>query len=223
MLSDFITDLKQSKYYNNILDKHDVIMLYVSGSRIIDVTDERSDYDLIAVVNESEVVESEEFLIYNGVKVHWYYIPLSEFIAQKGNHSLRCYGAVLFANIRDEVVVYINPAHEALSNFLITTKNIIACNGMKNFCDRQARLIQSVVEAGEVLPEHYTKILGHLCVTSMAATGERISDETRNFLREIKRIRWQPVSDEAKKWCVERLKLLKHLSESGLNVAHSVL
>lgn len=224
MLSDFITELKQSKYYQNIIDNHKVIMMYVSGSRIIDVTDERSDYDIVAVVDDSDVNDAEEFLTYDGVKAHWYYIPLSEFIAGNGKNALRSYGAVLFANIREEVVICVNPEYEAVYKLLTLNKNYIAANGFKNMCRRYGRLIDSVAETGEILPQHYTKILSHLCVASLAITGERLSDETRNLLRQLKRIRWQPVSDEAKEWCVERVKLIKRITDFGnLCSAYSVL
>ena len=223
MLSKFIEELRQSKYYANIMGNHNVILLYVSGSRIIDITDERSDYDLVAVVDESVSVKTEEFLTYNGRKVHWYYIPLTEFIAGKGRDSLRGYGAVLFANVKDETVIYVAPSYESVCKMLIDNKEAIATNGCINVCMRYSCLIRSVVEAGEILPQHHTKILGHLCVTSLAVTGEKLTDETRDYVRQLKRIRWQPVSDEAKRWCVERLTMLKYAADTGnVNMAHSI-
>lgn len=215
MLSNFIEDLKQSKFYNSIIDKHKVILMFISGSRIIGVTDERSDYDIIVVVDDNQEVSTQEYLIYNGVKVHWYYIPLAQFITANSRESLRCYGKVLFANIRDDVIIYSNPDYEDVTKLLLDNKNAIAANGANKTYRTYSNLIRSILEAGAILPQHHTKFLSHLCVVSLAITGEKLTDETRSLLRQLKRIRWQPVSDEAKAWCVVRLTLLNRIMKMG--------
>ena len=121
----------------------------------------------------------------------------------------------MFANITDDVIVYSNTEYEAVCKLLISNKNSIAANGVNRVCEHYSQLINSVVEAGKVLPQHYSKILAHLCVTSLAVTGEQLCDETRDFIRQLKRIRWQPVSDEAKSWCVTRLTMLKLFADVG--------
>lgn len=208
MLSNFIEELKNSKYISNILSQHKVILLYVSGSRIIDATDERSDYDLVAVVDESCQSETEEFLIYNGVKVHWYYIPISNFIAARDS-GLRSYGAVLFANISEDKIIYANPEYEAVWKLLMTNKNIIAMNGVYEIGKKYSRLINSIAKNGVILESNYTKILSHLCVTSLFATGTPLTSDAKDRICQIKRIRWQPVNEEAKLWCVERIVALR--------------
>lgn len=224
MVSRFIEELKQSKFYSNMLDNHEVVMMFVSGSRMLDVTDERSDYDVIAIVNAVNEDESDEYLTYEGLRVHWYYIPLANFIAAQGRHVLQSIGAVQFANIRDEVIVFSNPQYDAVCSLLLSNKDEIAANGVEVFCKRYGNLIDSVVGAGEIAPKDYTKMLYHLCVASLTVVGERLTEKTRSMLRQLKRIRWQTVNDEALKWCVERLTLLKILKDGGnLHFARSIL
>lgn len=204
MLSNFIEEFKNSKYYADILAKHNVILMFVSGSRIIDVTDERSDYDLVAIVDEPCQQHVDEYLIYNGVKVHWYFRTLTDFVAARGG-GLQSYGAVLFSFIRDGVIIYANPYYEASWKLLIADKDTIATNGLLEVSNSYWDLIDSVLKEGAITPTLYTKILSHLCVCSFVAQGEPLTEHAKGMLKQLKRIRWQPVSDEAKNWCVERI------------------
>lgn len=84
MLSEFISDFRNTQYFKQILEDNKVILLYVAGSRILDITDERSDYDLVAVVDSAQNSESNCILTYDGKRVHWYLRPVSEFICGYG-------------------------------------------------------------------------------------------------------------------------------------------
>ena len=78
MLNEFINDLKSSPYYNRLFAGHDVILISMYGSRPLDIVDNKSDYDLVVITSDfEEPVSPEEFLTYSGIKVHWYYKPLS--------------------------------------------------------------------------------------------------------------------------------------------------
>ena len=50
-MSILMNEFKESEYYKRIFKNHKVVILYVSGSRLYGITDERSDYDLIAIVD----------------------------------------------------------------------------------------------------------------------------------------------------------------------------
>ena len=204
MLSNFIEELKISKYLSNILSQHKVILLYVSGSRIIDTTDDRSDYDLVAVVDETCQSEKEDYLTYKGIKVHWYYNPISNFIAAQGT-GLRSCGAVLFANISEDKIIYANPNYEAVWRLLLSNKNYIAMNGVYEVGKKYSQLISSIAEDGVISVNNYTKILSHLCVASLFVTGMPLDSYAKSMICQIKRIRWQSVSEEAKTWCVEKI------------------
>ena len=213
-MSKFIEELKNSKYLSNILNERKVILLYVSGSRIIDATDDRSDFDLIAVVDENCKTEKEEYLTYNGRKVHWYYNPLSNFISARGS-GLRSVGAVLFANISEDKIIYANPEYEAVWKLLLANKDYIAMNGVYEIGKTYSKLINSIAEYGSVSANNYTKILSHLCVTSLFATGKPLDSNAKDMICQIKRIRWQPVSENAKMWCVERIIELQRWLQSN--------
>ena len=208
MLNEFFCELKQSKYFENITGNHRVVLLYVAGSRLIDVSDEHSDYDLVAIVDEKVESEADEYLTYGDAKVHWYYIPLTSFICADGIRNLLSYGSVIFSQLTDEHIIYKNPRYHAVCQLLIDNKLVIAQNGVRQFYKRHKKLVQSIVQANAVLEENYTKILSHLCVTSYVALGEQLDQQAKDNLRQLKRIRWQPVDDSVKQWCVRRLSLL---------------
>lgn len=210
MLTNFIEELKKSKFYKNIVNQQNIILLYVSGSRLIDVADDKSDYDLVAIVDENIEQESDEYLTYNGKKVHWYYVPLNNFLIAEGKHLIQSYGAVLFRYITEEYVIFVNPKYDSVCKLLIENKDLIAKMGVKKVCKNYEDLISVIAYSQSIDPMYHSKILSHLCVASLVLTGESITPQIRAMLLQLKRIRWQPVSDEAKAWCIERVAILRH-------------
>lgn len=204
MLNEFISDFRNTKYYQQILDNNKVILMYVSGSRVLGITDERSDYDIVVVVDDTIDSSSKSMLTYEGVRVHWYFRPLAEFICGYGC-GLSSFGAVLFGMLTNEKVIYANPDYDAVCNLIMSNRKFIAWNGLHYVVDRYSDLVDSVTEDGVILPKNYTKILCHLCVSSCYALKHQLTEEEKGYLLQIKRIRWQPVSDEAKAWCVDRI------------------
>ena len=50
-MNTLMNEFKESEYYQRIFKNHKIVLLYISGSRLYGITDERSDYDLIAIVD----------------------------------------------------------------------------------------------------------------------------------------------------------------------------
>lgn len=96
MTEQFINDLVTSPYYERILNGHDVVMIFLTGSRLIDITDGRSDFDLMVLTNDNEREEYvSEFLTYYTKKVHWHYVPVTKLIANEDGNLLTCNGEVI--------------------------------------------------------------------------------------------------------------------------------
>jgi predicted nucleotidyltransferase len=75
MISSFIKEFKQTKYYNQIFAENDsknILGIYLVGSTCMGLDDQDSDYDItVLTLNGDYVGALEEFhLCYKGKKVH---------------------------------------------------------------------------------------------------------------------------------------------------------
>lgn len=203
----FMRDLKASPYYERIFRGRDVIMLHISGSRLIGVTDERSDYDLVALTNGGERINhANEFLTYKGIKVHWSYVPAAEFASNAEGTLMSCFGEVQFSQLNEDAILYENPKYWRALCYLKDNKNAVSLFGIYGLAKFHKKLINSVLEAGEITEKHYCKFLYHLCYASYLALNE---EPDKTLLAKIKRIRWQFAEDRYKAAAVERIRLLR--------------
>lgn len=208
----FVVELQNSVFYYKLFDNQDVVMIYVAGSRLCDATDDRSDYDLIVLVNGEDQDNPSEFLMYKGRKVHWYWRNVETLINAKNAYPMWCYGSVLFGYICNDCIIYKNEKYADQINFLLSHKHGIALKGAEEFYKTQERLIEEICSKLRIDEKNYTKFLGHLCVTSYYVLNEPIDKE---LVLKAKRIRWQPVTEEDKQKIIQRLLLLKSWIENN--------
>ena len=210
-MSILMNEFKESEYYQRIFKNHKVVILYVSGSRLCGITDERSDYDLIAIVDE-DITETypNEFIMYeDSIKIHWYYRSLKTFKDLSVNGTnLNIVGGIQFRNLNSDTILYQNKEYESKINELLSEKNVISNNSWKALYNRLKELVDSIISDNAISEKNYTKMIYHLCLASYYLNGD---EPDISFLKKIKRIRWQPVSDEYKILAVERIKILKSL------------
>lgn len=206
MNSDFATEFQNSALYHKLFDDQDVVMIYIAGSRICNVVDKRSDYDLIVLTNNEDQDNPSEFLMYKDKKVHWYWRNVDTFIETGGTYPMRYYGNLLFGYICDDCIIYKNEKYADKIADLLNNKRDIAINGAKLFYNAMKPLVERICEKSRIDEFDYTKYLGHLCVTSYYVLNEPIDCDV---VLPAKRIRWQPVSDDTKTKIIDRLRLLK--------------
>ena len=217
MTEQFMNDIKASPYFERIVGGHDVIMVSLTGSRLIDITDERSDFDLIVVTNDNEREEYvSEYLKYYSKKVHWHYVPVTKIIANEDGNLLTCNGEVEFIGLEASKILYVNPKYLKVVSFLLESKATIATVGAYGLVRFHNELIDRILAANEIKPESYCKYIYHLCFASYVLLSE---EPQASFLTAIKRIRWKPVSDEYKALAVERIRLLRdYVAEHPLDL-----
>lgn len=194
----FIIDFKKSSYYERAFRDHNIILFFVSGSRATGILDERSDFDLIAITDNSTPEEEPmEYLTYKGLKVHWYWRPLSTFILGGNILSVPmiAMGDLEFAFIKDNIILYQNPRYNTIIEYLNNVKDDIGQIGVKVLYETQKKQIETILQQGAILEKNYTKFLYYLCVAVTYATEKQLDNK---FLNAVKRIRWQPISDEYK-------------------------
>ncbi len=207
MTKQFMGELTESPYFERILQGHNVIMVLMTGSRILDIVDERSDFDLMVITDEVQrEINPFEYFMYKSKKVHWSYCPIKKLISNEDGSLLTCVGEIQFAGLREQVVLYKNPNYASVISYLFESKDTVALIGTYGFAHFQNNLISKIINGNEIRPEDYCKHIYHLCCASYFLLGDT---PDKAFLLEIKRIRWKPVAEEYKKLAVERLRLLK--------------
>lgn len=211
MINEFSYELRNSKFYENLFGSYDVVMIYVAGSQLYGARDERSDYDLIVLVNGDCKNEPNEYITYKGKKVHWYWRNINTFIEIGNTYAMRYYGNVLFGYICEDCIIYKNEKYADKINDLLNNKQDIAINGAKLFYNAMKPLVERICEKSRIDEFDYTKYLGHLCVTSYYVLNEPIDCDV---VLPAKRIRWQPVDEDTKGKIIERLRLLKDFIET---------
>lgn len=211
MNDEFIADLTNSKFYRMLFGGYDVAMIYISGSQLYGARDDRSDYDLIVLVNGDCRYEPNEYLTYNGKKVHWYWLNIDTFTETENTYLIRYYGNLLFGYVSDDYIIYKNEKYTDKINYLLEHKHEIALKGAEEFYKTQERLVEEICRKSRIDENNYTKFLGHLCVTSYYVLNEPIDKE---LVLKAKRIRWQPVDEDTKGKIIERLRLLKDFMET---------
>lgn len=217
MTEQFINDLKASPYYKRIFNGHDVIMVSLTGSRLIDITDERSDFDLIVITNDKEREEYvDEFLTYYSKKVHWHYVPVQKLISNEDGNLLTCNGEVEFVGLCEQKIIYADTKYYGIIKYLIENKNTVALVGAYGLVRFHSDLIYRILSANQIKQQDYCKYIYHLCFASYVVLEEK---PDKSFLANIKRIRWRNIPDEYKNLAVERIRLLSnYAAENPLNL-----
>ena len=221
-ISEFIEELKNSSYYKLLFQYPTVVMIMISGSRVLDTQEilhEDSDIDIVVIVDSDEnfsVYELNKYLIYKGVKVHWYYESLNQFQNilpsdfKCKNRALRANGALQFSYIQDKYIIYRNEEYKEIIDNLIKEKDKIALKGLDLLYKLEKDYIDEILQNNTVKEIHYSKILGHLCLASYW-----LQKETPNWglIKHLKRIRYDGISEEEKVQCIDRLKVFKQYFE----------
>lgn len=111
-----------------------------------------------------------------------------------------------FALLKDDLILYENPAYMRAIQFLKNRKEVIGRINAYNLVNAQQALIDSVLSESTISEQNYTKFLYHLCYTSYYLLGETID---KDFLVRVKRIREFPITEQDKQQVVLRLQLLR--------------
>lgn len=220
MLNEFINELKASPFLSRILSGHNVITVCMYGSRLLNLTDNVSDYDLLVITDDSEEPSyPQEYLTYAGAKVHWYYKPLASIIDSR-RKTFSYFGTMQLAFLTDDEIVYENPTFANVIRFLKDRKELIGKINAFNLINAKQELIDSILAEGTIAEHNYTKFLYHLCYTSYYLYGE-VPD--REFLIEIKRIGGLPVREEYVALAVTRLVMLRdYIANNPFDVDNAV-
>jgi predicted nucleotidyltransferase len=204
----FIEKFKQTKYYKDIVNiEEEIVLIYVGGSRCFGTDHEYSDYD-ITIITDGGIFRSahqECFLRYNGKKVHWYYCPIEWFSHLYYEDIYNYIGALVPKYLDESTIIYKNPKYDNYLSKLKETSNKLSSNISRNLFKVEQKYIQKVLNKTEDLEDCPSKVLYYLVLASYEITNEQLDVD---FLRRLSLGAHNiPLTHAEKIKAVERLKL----------------
>lgn len=174
ILSDFIADFRSSGLVEHLQSKYDVIMIWVSGSTAIGITDDNSDYDIGVLVADpvtfSKTKKHPETYIYNSgehkVSVQCVFNALDDVAAELCMGVLAPYrylGWAQFKYISDDFIIFKNENYLDIINELITSKDEISKNAIYAFLEFWQPKMKLAKASVYVPVIKWGKMLSHIC------------------------------------------------------------
>ncbi len=211
--------LVNNELWNRVV-KTDTVAVLLGGSRRMQITDDRSDYDLVVLsVNRKDFKREIEYVKCEGKKVHWY-TETADLVLhpEQDSYTLFLSGNQTWKFVKDEDFLYINEQYRYILEEILQNKEQISRKSAELLSRNCQSLIVRTISNNAIAEKDYTKYLYHLCIASFVSTGETISDEAKNYLLEIKRIRWQETTEASKNWCIGRLRILNAIYALSDNI-----
>lgn len=200
MRNQLIKELKETSYWNLIF-KEDTKIAYFGGSELIGFKDERSDFDVMCITsNQPRSNEYDEFLMWNDKKIHFIYHSIDE-IETRNLKGLGLTTLTQMQALKENNTVFLNK-NDKLLNMLLTKCDEYLEEGLVEMSRELSNLIEKIVTQNAINDEDKTKYLYHLVYAKRKYFKESIEEE---YLRQLKRIRWQPVEDKYIQMCIEDL------------------
>lgn len=205
----FVADFKQSKYWGLLFDKYKVLLIHAVGSQLNGYIDDHSDIDLVVVCEDSPLGEEQPLvrLSYDGVTVHWYFRNYRQYFELYDTRNSNQMHSVMISSVTADKILYIDDRFIPAFDFLLSKKQEISYIAAKRitllFNEHITKTIQS-----DLSKKYYTKWLSQLLLCYSTLTGRRLDNE---FFLAIKRIRWQPTTEEQRLRCCKILKELQQL------------
>lgn len=210
-MNNFIEEFKQTSYYNKLInDVSNVLLIYISGSRLFRANDENSDYDIVIITLNGEHINwlNKEFIKYNNKKVHWYYCPLKDFFEMNYGPSFVS-GMMGLKNLNNDYIIYENPQYIDVLNDFYSMKEQLSILAAYRYFEIDKVRIDSILNNQFIADKRIYK----LCLASYYLTGE---EPDINFLQNVKR---NNISNETEQKIIDRIKIYqKHIQENPKDV-----
>lgn len=197
MINDFISDLKNSPYYDKLIINDNVLGLYIGGSTSAGTSDGNSDFDLIAITLSGDSLDTsnEIYLKYKGKTVHWYYWPLKE-IFKLYNDCVWLAGSIGLRNIRPELILYTKPSYQKLWDLLLQYKEKISNLACRQLFKTMKREVSVLLGTEDLLKVQPHKCYYHLCLATGYLLNEKIDLALLQDLKSICRRRPNSISSQ---------------------------
>lgn len=222
-MKEFIDAFKKSSYYQELFKSSEILAIFLLGSTCTGIVDDNSDYDITILTLNGDYIDSSkyEYLMYKDKKVHWYYHPIKDvFSLAHKIQELKVLCPIQLRNLCDDFIIYENPKYKDSLQSLYKIKTEISKLGMYLLYNMRKDYVGAIINNGYVGKKHYSKWLYHLCLSSYYIMNE---EPNKDFLRVLKRIKWEPVPDEYKQLAIERLQIYKnYIEQNPLNITEEL-
>ena len=225
-MNNFISKFKQTSYYQKMFEtKEEILLIYVGGSRCFGTTNEYSDYDINIITLDGGFTNIHPiyYLMYNDKKVHWFYRSISSYFDSKCDSLWLYTGILTLRGISDDVILYKNPdpKYQAILEKLYKISADLLVPISYNIFEHQKEYIQQIIDAGDILPEHYRKALYFLCLTSFCMLKEPLDVDFLKAINNSRRINY--ISEKHKQRIINRLvHCTNHMKEFPIDIVNEL-
>lgn len=226
----FIDDFKKSIVYQNIIDDTnvEVIMIFLTGSTLLNIADNNSDYDLCVLVKEKPVEPSSKlFKIYNRPGAYFIYYKPQEKIAQWiyndvndivniTSTPLDNIGWAQFKYITEDYILYKNQNYLDFISALLDKRNEISNYALYLFVKTALDFIDKNMISNNLLDLNRNlfkpmKLLAHIC---WAADILQDKEPDKDKINTIKRILLENLSKKHISYIDRSISFLKSYLQS---------
>lgn len=212
----FVDEFKKTTFYNQIINKYqNTVAVYLCGSRAHDLATSYSDYDITILVDEDISYDPSinyYYLLFNGVKVHWYYLSIKNFLSSHCNSSSTIYEWMACPTLqvlleKPYLVLYKNIKYEKSLNTLCSEFIKCKTHWYALIFEKSKKYIHEITSGCRSVSSSefkYTKYYYFLCLCSCWIRNEMLN---RSLLKELKSSRFTKcISNECEKYVISTLK-----------------
>lgn len=223
-MDSIISEAMSNSLFDVVTKGHDILAMYVGGSRLIGSGQDDSDYDLI-VLTKYESIRPREFLMYKGTsRIEWYYKDIMDMCypyenVNSNKEYMFCLQGVQLKQLSYDGLVYVQSGCEDYVKAILSLKDDISKIACYTLADYFSKQISEMVSTRKLVIEprpyrFYYKYIYHLAYISYILKGE---DVDFNLIKSLKRVCSDSpdISDSAVSGIIDRMKMLKEYVEAN--------
>ena len=191
-------------FINYIFQGQQVLFIIVAGSRLVNLTDEFSDFDLIVFTKQYYKPKIEYRLSYDGKVIHWYYRTFTELLEL--THPLELCGLYQFQYLKANSYLYLDDHAKSLWEIFYKNRFIISQFGFESSYFALCTPCQLFLTTIENYKNNLTEVLAN---NSLAGLPLKFYhkilhmyynvfniDYNKDFILKVKRMRYTPLSND---------------------------
>lgn len=213
----FIDEFKTTNFFKELCNKDNIIFIYIGGSRMWNIDDDISDFD-ICVFNSEKYDNPDNYILndmkYKDVHGHFYWDNIYNSLLGPigGLKWYKCYRGITLGNIKKDHILYLNPEYKKLMEYILNNQDNIFKISLYYSYKLQEECISSKCDLTTFDNINCRpKYLAHFLLYSYRLTGEKIEYD---FVKKIKRLDEKDLTEGDKKYVSERLKIIKEFADS---------
>ena len=210
---------KNPDIYNKLIVETNAIAYYLGGSQLIGITDERSDYDIIVVVEEFPsnhiALAAIHYELEKGVMAHFIFERICQYFDGAGSALEICSMSHILDiyNKRDQwVVIHDSEKFRKICEFIFGKRNKLIDLAIRRIYKRFDLEIIYITNTNQIPNKMKTKYYYHLIYAYKRAFDKEIDAK---YLALLKRIRWVDLPEWVISTCIEDLREVRTYVEQN--------